>query len=149
MAGSMYLSRLARFKNQPPITNTRGIEEEEEEENIKEGTSQSYASSHHPESYLSPSAAAFPSASQFVPNAINSSSPDKNDLGYSNPSSPMRLNQYGVPDIIPSSLGESYEESQRWNTKAHEEEEEDPNNRREGMIGLLNQFYDLNNNPTL
>jgi autophagy-related protein 9 len=156
MAGSMYLSRLARFKNQKPNMNSTGIEEEDgqaQSDSIQDGMLQSsYSSSHHPGAYLSSSAAAFPSTSQFVPNAMNSSPPDRNGPDYNDTetSSPMRLNQYGVPDIIPSNLGESYEESQRWNTRMLQEEEEgETSNRGEGMIGLLNQFYDLNNNPTV
>lgn len=55
---------------------------------------------------------------------------------------PMRLNQYGIPDVVPSNLGDSFAANQRWN------QQEDAIDKKEGMMGLLNQFYDLSNNPT-
>lgn len=57
---------------------------------------------------------------------------------------PIRLNQYGVPDVVPSNLGDSFATNQPW--KQQEAEEVD---KKEGMMGLLNQFYDLSNNPTV
>ncbi|CEP18256.1 hypothetical protein [Parasitella parasitica] len=71
---------------------------------------------------------------------------------------PVKLNEYGIPQVIPSDLGDSFAttHSKPWNTTndtdnededAEEEGLEEPP--REGMIGLLNQFYDLNNNPTV
>ncbi|KAL7328527.1 autophagy protein atg9 [Mucor circinelloides] len=68
----------------------------------------------------------------------------------------VKLNQYGIPQVIPSNLGDSFAaaQSQPWNTRndTDDDEEEDEDLEqppREGMIGLLNQFYDLNNNPTV
>ncbi|KAI8974109.1 autophagy protein Apg9-domain-containing protein [Pilobolus umbonatus] len=59
-----------------------------------------------------------------------------------------QLNEFGLPDRpIPSNLGDSYEQNHHWTPEEQEEDEE--MNRREGMVGLLNQFYDLNNNPTV
>lgn len=56
---------------------------------------------------------------------------------------PMRLNQFGVPDVVPSNLGDSFAANQPWN------QQEDAVDKKEGMMGLLNQFYDLSNNPTV
>ncbi|KAG1106756.1 hypothetical protein G6F42_016623 [Rhizopus arrhizus] len=68
----------------------------------------------------------------------------------------VKLNQYGIPQVIPSNLGDSFAatQSQPWNTRndTDDDDEEDEDLEqppREGMIGLLNQFYDLNNNPTV
>lgn len=57
---------------------------------------------------------------------------------------PIKLNQYGIPDVVPSNLGDSFATNQPW--KRQEEEVID---KKEGMMGLLNQFYDLSNNPTI
>jgi hypothetical protein len=61
----------------------------------------------------------------------------------------MRLNEYGVPDVVPSNLGDSFAaaKNQPWQEMNNEDNEND--RRPEGMMGLLNQFYDLNNNPTI
>ncbi|GAA5815555.1 hypothetical protein MFLAVUS_009067 [Mucor flavus] len=56
---------------------------------------------------------------------------------------PIRLNQYGVPDVVPSNLGDSFATNQPWKQEAEEVD------KKEGMMGLLNQFYDLSNNPTV
>lgn len=55
---------------------------------------------------------------------------------------PMRLNEFGIPDVVPSNLGDSFAANQTWN------QQEDEVDKKEGMMGLLNQFYDLSNNPT-
>lgn len=69
--------------------------------------------------------------------------------------STIRLNQYGIP-AVPSQLGDSFEqENHTWKrptTVEEVEEEEDGQDRnmtKKNMVGLLNQFYDLNNNPAL
>ncbi|KAI7898327.1 autophagy protein Apg9-domain-containing protein [Cokeromyces recurvatus] len=66
------------------------------------------------------------------------------------PAEPIQLNQYGIP----SNLGESFVQSQPWkyhveDRRNEEEEEENEGRRNKGVVGLLNQFYDLNNNPTI
>lgn len=66
----------------------------------------------------------------------------------------VKLNQYGIPDVIPSNLGDSFAAATTKNINNNEEEDMTNNTtshgrRGEGMMGLLNQFYDLNNNPTL
>ncbi|KAI9337664.1 autophagy protein Apg9-domain-containing protein [Pilaira anomala] len=69
---------------------------------------------------------------------------------------PMRLNQYGIPDVVPSNLGDSFATNQPWKRhqqqqqqQQQQQEEEDVVEKKEGMMGLLNQFYDLSNNPTV
>jgi autophagy-related protein 9 len=67
----------------------------------------------------------------------------------------VKLNQYGIPQVIPSNLGDSFDatQTQHWNTRNDTDEDDEDEDLeqppREGMIGLLNQFYDLNNNPTV
>ncbi|GAN11252.1 APG9-domain-containing protein [Mucor ambiguus] len=71
----------------------------------------------------------------------------------------VKLNQYGIPQVVPSNLGDSFAatQSQPWATARHDTDGDDDEDEddtleqppREGMIGLLNQFYDLNNNPTV
>ncbi|KAI8646837.1 autophagy protein Apg9-domain-containing protein [Parasitella parasitica] len=68
----------------------------------------------------------------------------------------VKLNEYGIPQVIPSNLGDSFAttQSKPWNARNDSDNEEDEEEGleqppREGMIGLLNQFYDLNNNPTV
>ncbi|KAI9279166.1 autophagy protein Apg9-domain-containing protein [Sporodiniella umbellata] len=68
---------------------------------------------------------------------------------------PIRLNKYGIP-AVPSSLGDSFEqETHTWRrpTIAEEDEEEEFNERGEvvkkNVVGILNQFYDYNNNPNV
>ena len=57
--------------------------------------------------------------------------------------------------MIPSNLGDSFDatQAQPWNTRNDTDEDDEDEDLeqppREGMIGLLNQFYDLNNNPTV
>ncbi|KAG1448965.1 hypothetical protein G6F46_011064 [Rhizopus delemar] len=69
--------------------------------------------------------------------------------------STIRLNQYGIP-AVPSQLGDSFEqENHTWKRPTtveeveEEEEGQDRNMTKKNMVGLLNQFYDLNNNPAL
>lgn len=67
----------------------------------------------------------------------------------------IKLNQYGIP-AVRSSLGDSFEQGDdTWKRPmdGEEEEEEEFHERgdmtRKNVVGLLNQFYDLNNNPTI
>ncbi|ORZ16327.1 autophagy protein Apg9-domain-containing protein [Absidia repens] len=74
---------------------------------------------------------------------------------------PTQLNQYGVPEgRIPSNLGDSFERPRtdaplvgNMNNGDGEDEDDDDEildpNQVPGMMGLLNQFYDLNNKPTV
>ncbi|KAI8048954.1 autophagy protein Apg9-domain-containing protein [Gilbertella persicaria] len=63
---------------------------------------------------------------------------------------PIRLDQYGMPQVVTSNLGDSFEQSEPWNHQHQEDDDEEEEQKQgEGMMGLLNQFYDLNNNPTV
>lgn len=68
---------------------------------------------------------------------------DDEESGKRQEKKPMRLNHFGVPDVVPSNLGDSFAANQPWN------QQEDAVDKKEGMMGLLNQFYDLSNNPTV
>jgi autophagy-related protein 9 len=64
------------------------------------------------------------------------------------------LNQYGVPDgRVPSTLGDSFERPKPGALSPTNDEDEDDEivdpNQVPGMMGLLNQFYDLNNQPSV
>lgn len=141
MAGSMYLSRLTEFKNQKAKTRI-----EEGQEHIQSQTSDE-------EQFSSPGSVRAREkqpyndtrVAHFVPREMKSS-----HIEYSEPASPMRLNQYGIPEVIASDLGDSFAQDEPWRPNRHkEDEDEDLNHGQEGMMGLLNQFYDLNNNPTV
>lgn len=125
MNGSLYLSRLEDFKNQK-----RHVDIQEEENGSYMSDEEERLSTSH------------------LHNRHYEKQPYNNNTT-------MRLNEYGVPvpDVIPSNLGESFAatQNQPWQTD-HSNNNEDTNEddrRREGMMGLLNQFYDLNNNPTV
>jgi hypothetical protein len=136
MAGSMYLSRLTEFKNQK----TKNAEQD----HIQSRSSEEEQETSSPNSIRAREKQPYNNtrATHFVPREMNPS-----NIEYSEPASPMRLNQYGVPEVIPSDLGDSFAQGEPWMPKQDEEDEE--LQRPEGMLGLLNQFYDLNNNPTV
>jgi hypothetical protein len=137
----MYLSRLTKSKNQK----TR-IEQEQEhiqsrtsddEEEGRYSTSSIRAREKQPYNTTR--------ATHFVPREMNPS-----NIEYSEPGSPMKLNQYGIPEVVPSNLGDSFAQGEPWIPNQYkQDEDEDLQNAQEGMMGLLNQFYDLNNNPTV
>ncbi|KAG1180137.1 hypothetical protein G6F70_006586 [Rhizopus microsporus] len=71
----------------------------------------------------------------------------QNDITKDEPS-PIRLNKYGIP----SNLGDSFEPSTphfqyQQHHEEEEEEEEEEESTKKNVVGLLNQFYDLNNRP--
>lgn len=68
---------------------------------------------------------------------------------------PVRLNEYGVPAVESSNLGDSFVVRRTtWQPPVEEEEEEEDEGQAPKapqqvprVLGLLNEFYDLNNAP--
>ncbi|CAO3650258.1 unnamed protein product [Cunninghamella echinulata] len=175
LSGSIYLSRLAAFKKSKPNTsrtplhqanNYNNHDEDEDEDEIevdnnniyqqynKEKRNHSFRQEKGEEEEEEDEQIVDPSYSptqftfqrtHFVPTIHPTS------LELSEPNvAKTRLNQYGVPEgRIPSNLGDSFEKATtgKKNEQVEIEEDDDNMNQVPGMIGLLNQFYDLNNNP--
>lgn len=55
----------------------------------------------------------------------------------------LKLNEYGIPEDEDDDDDDSFEQQETWRDAS---DSEDDKPKQEGMIGLLNQFYDLNNN---
>lgn len=122
MNASLYLSRLEDFKNQKRHVHIR--EEQEDNDSYLEDEEERLSNS-----------------------GVRQRRYEKQPYNvYAQDEPTVRLNEYGIPDVVPSNLGDSFAATQNHPWQAQNEDE---NDRREGMMGLLNQFYDLNNNPTV
>ncbi|KAI8342329.1 autophagy protein Apg9-domain-containing protein [Chlamydoabsidia padenii] len=169
MAGSVYLDRLTAFQNTKRTTRrvpTPTKEQQAYQQQTEHDTDsqQQDIVPHSPQmedrtatdeeedimaQQYSPSGFAF-QRTHFVP-TIHPSSMEFSDP----PTTTTQLNQYGVPDgRVPSNLGDSFERPKPGHSDTHlEDEDEDEEildpNQVPGMMGLLNQFYDLNNKPSV
>ncbi|KAF7729513.1 autophagy protein atg9 [Apophysomyces ossiformis] len=136
VAGSVYLTRLEEFQHRRKKRTAVEEEEEEDHRSIEEEGSE--REDHTP---------AF-QRSYFTPRPMTAPTIER-----SQPGSPMQLNQYGVPGMRGSyELDDSFERPSFRPTVEEAENHEDDEEERGGrprMIGLLNQFYDLNNNPPM
>ncbi|KAG0188738.1 autophagy protein atg9 [Apophysomyces sp. BC1034] len=138
VAGSVYLTRLEEFQHQRKKRPSQGHNQkpiDDEQEDNEHGEDED--DEHGP----------MFQRTHFTPRSMQPSSIERSE-----PGSPIRLNQYGVPEIHTSyELDDSFERPSlrptAWEPENNEEEEEEDHRARPRMIGLLNQFYDLNNNP--
>ncbi|KAI8977112.1 autophagy protein Apg9-domain-containing protein [Mycotypha africana] len=162
-AGSLYLSRLAEFKNQ-----------KHQQQYISSNTSTTSSEEVDADRAGVPTKASGkrrmnvnPYVSDNLRKGKENEKEEEEEEEVVKGKRPIQLNQYGIPaDIVPSNLGEPFAQGHSWKEQQQQEEEaqkEDdeeeeeevsgrsgrPHRRGEGMLGLLNQFYDLNNNPTV
>ncbi|ORX53145.1 APG9-domain-containing protein [Hesseltinella vesiculosa] len=156
MTGSMYLTKMTAYQHtkhgqpstrpaehgQPHPPSTSSAENEDDLGSTRQSST--------PLDQTPPPDFAF-QRSHFVPTITPSS------VEFSEPPTRTTLNQYGVPEgRVPSNLGDSFAKPKpsSLGQDPYASEEEDNLNSEAvhhvpGVIGILNQVYDLNNNPTM